>query len=282
MVVAARSGRELLGSVWVECGAPLDGAALTALIDGARTVALHLLRSRASADLERQVESELVIRLLEGAADATTARPLARALDVTLTLADDFFGARLLTGTANSASRANGTHHVVGAGPVAAGDVARTIGRTQDLPGGTRASGRAIEETGPFGTAAAVAHALVAAASVGRRGRAGDGATRARAAHGPGARIGRIHRARTAAAPHHHGRRGDVRAATAGTADGAAVRNAQHRNDAGLSPSAALAEARRTQGNELHLLVEQGAVARFTRHQQKRCAKQPSNPGQQA
>ena len=62
-----------MGSVWVECRAPLDGSALTALADGARTVALHLLRSRASADLERQVESELVIRLLEGTADAATA-----------------------------------------------------------------------------------------------------------------------------------------------------------------------------------------------------------------
>jgi hypothetical protein len=40
------------------------------LADGAHTVALHLLRSRASADLERQVESELVTRLLEGTADA--------------------------------------------------------------------------------------------------------------------------------------------------------------------------------------------------------------------
>jgi hypothetical protein len=73
MVVAVRSGRELLGSVWVECMAPLDGSAFTALADGARTVALHLLRSRASADLERQVESELVIQLLEGTADAATA-----------------------------------------------------------------------------------------------------------------------------------------------------------------------------------------------------------------
>ena len=73
MVVAVRSGRELMGSVWVACTAPLDGSALTALADGARTVALHLLRSRASADLERQVESELVIRLLEGTADAATA-----------------------------------------------------------------------------------------------------------------------------------------------------------------------------------------------------------------
>jgi hypothetical protein len=72
MVVAVRSGRQLMGSVWVACSAPLDGAARTALADGAHTVALHLLRSRASADLERQVESDLVIRLLEGSADAAT------------------------------------------------------------------------------------------------------------------------------------------------------------------------------------------------------------------
>jgi hypothetical protein len=73
MVAAVRSGRELMGSVWVACTSPLDGAALAALADGARIVALHLLRSRASADLERQVESELVIRLLEGADDAGAA-----------------------------------------------------------------------------------------------------------------------------------------------------------------------------------------------------------------
>ncbi|MFD0663808.1 PucR family transcriptional regulator [Thermocatellispora tengchongensis] len=72
MAVAVRAGRELLGSVWVTCDSPLTGARRDALADGARTVALHLLRSRASADLERQVESDLVIRLLEGAADAAT------------------------------------------------------------------------------------------------------------------------------------------------------------------------------------------------------------------
>lgn len=73
MVVAVRAGRELLGSVWVSCPTPLTGAARAALIDGAHTVALHLLRSRASADLERQVESELVIRLLEGTTDESAA-----------------------------------------------------------------------------------------------------------------------------------------------------------------------------------------------------------------
>lgn len=72
MVVAARAGRELLGSIWVTCAEPLPDPRRAALADGARMVALHLLRSRASADLERQVESELVIRLLDGAADATS------------------------------------------------------------------------------------------------------------------------------------------------------------------------------------------------------------------
>jgi PucR C-terminal helix-turn-helix domain len=72
MVVAARAGRQLLGSVWVSTPTPLQGRRLSALVDGAQTVAVHLLRSRASADLERQVESELVMRLLEGAADAAT------------------------------------------------------------------------------------------------------------------------------------------------------------------------------------------------------------------
>lgn len=73
MVVAVRSGRELMGSVWVACSEPLDEPARNALAEGAHTVALHLLRSQASADLERQVESELVFRLLEGSADSGTA-----------------------------------------------------------------------------------------------------------------------------------------------------------------------------------------------------------------
>ncbi|WP_424529592.1 PucR family transcriptional regulator [Sphaerisporangium viridialbum] len=70
MVVAVRAGRELLGSIWVECERPLSAERRTVLGDGAQAVALHLLRSRVSADLERQVESDLVIRLLEGTADA--------------------------------------------------------------------------------------------------------------------------------------------------------------------------------------------------------------------
>ncbi|MDG5485755.1 PucR family transcriptional regulator [Mycolicibacterium gadium] len=70
MVVAVRSGRELMGSLWVACRKPLVEPERSAMADGARTVALHLLRSRASADLERQVETELVLRLLDGSPDA--------------------------------------------------------------------------------------------------------------------------------------------------------------------------------------------------------------------
>lgn len=70
-VAAVRAGKEPLGSIWVTCDAPLDPTRIRVLTEGAHTVALHLLRSRVSADLERQIESELVIQLLEGTADAT-------------------------------------------------------------------------------------------------------------------------------------------------------------------------------------------------------------------
>ncbi|MGJ7908055.1 PucR family transcriptional regulator [Actinopolyspora sp. H202] len=71
-VTAVRAGRELLGSLWVTCQGPLPEQRRRILRESARTVALHLLRSRVSADLERQVESELVIALLEAAPDTTT------------------------------------------------------------------------------------------------------------------------------------------------------------------------------------------------------------------
>ncbi|GAB2838977.1 PucR family transcriptional regulator [Lentzea nigeriaca] len=74
LVAAVRAGRELLGSVWVEVTGPVDAARSAALVDGARTAALHLLRSRASTDLERQAEADLVIRLLEHPESSDVAR----------------------------------------------------------------------------------------------------------------------------------------------------------------------------------------------------------------
>lgn len=70
VVMAIRAGREVLGSIWVETSQPLSGPHQAALVEGARTAALHLLRTRARADLERQVESDLVMGLVEGSADA--------------------------------------------------------------------------------------------------------------------------------------------------------------------------------------------------------------------
>ncbi|MEU5692765.1 helix-turn-helix domain-containing protein [Actinosynnema sp. NPDC020468] len=74
LVAAVRAGRELLGSVWVEVDDDVDRAGRAALLDGARTAALHLLRARASADLERQAEADLVIGVLEGGVPANLAR----------------------------------------------------------------------------------------------------------------------------------------------------------------------------------------------------------------
>ncbi|MBB5433534.1 PucR family transcriptional regulator [Nocardiopsis composta] len=71
--VAVRVGREVLGSLWAVGDRPLDAVRRELLAEGARTVALHLLRTRVSADLERQVESDLVNRLLEGGTDPTEA-----------------------------------------------------------------------------------------------------------------------------------------------------------------------------------------------------------------
>ncbi|MEU0493061.1 helix-turn-helix domain-containing protein [Nocardiopsis sp. NPDC006139] len=67
--VPIRVGRELLGSLWAAGDTPLDAERARALSEGARTVGLHMLRARVSSDLERQVESESVIDLLEGSED---------------------------------------------------------------------------------------------------------------------------------------------------------------------------------------------------------------------
>ncbi|PSK93792.1 DNA-binding PucR family transcriptional regulator [Murinocardiopsis flavida] len=68
-VIAVRAGRELIGSIWVESEAPLTGPRAAALRAGATAAAQHMLRIRAGADLERRMESDCVIGLLEGSAD---------------------------------------------------------------------------------------------------------------------------------------------------------------------------------------------------------------------
>lgn len=76
MATAVRAGDEILGTIWVQEGSrPLDDEAENALLEAARIAALHLLRHRAGADLERGRRAELLRAALEGRAapDALTA-----------------------------------------------------------------------------------------------------------------------------------------------------------------------------------------------------------------
>jgi hypothetical protein len=83
LATAVRAGDEILGSVWVqEGGRSLGPEAEAALQEGARIAALHMLRHRSGADLERSRRAELLRAALDGriAPDA-----LAPVLQVTAT-----------------------------------------------------------------------------------------------------------------------------------------------------------------------------------------------------
>nr|WP_246407261.1 PucR family transcriptional regulator [Modestobacter versicolor] len=66
VAIAVRAGDEILGTIWAAVDAPLDAAREQSLVDSAKLVALHLLRMRAGADVERRLASELVATALEG------------------------------------------------------------------------------------------------------------------------------------------------------------------------------------------------------------------------
>jgi len=68
--IAVRAGDELLGSIWAVLGRPLDPKRAAALSEAATLVALHLLRVRAGADVERRLQTDLVGTALEGGAGA--------------------------------------------------------------------------------------------------------------------------------------------------------------------------------------------------------------------
>lgn len=71
--VAVRAGDELLGTIWAALIGPLDAAQEQVMVDAAKLVALHLLRMRAGADVERRLVSELVATALEGGPAAVDA-----------------------------------------------------------------------------------------------------------------------------------------------------------------------------------------------------------------
>jgi DNA-binding PucR family transcriptional regulator len=73
VAVAVRAGDEILGSIWAAVSEPLTADRTQALCDAARLVALHLLRVRAGADVERRLRADLLSTALEGGAAAREA-----------------------------------------------------------------------------------------------------------------------------------------------------------------------------------------------------------------
>ncbi|KDN22407.1 PucR family transcriptional regulator [Amycolatopsis rifamycinica] len=73
VAVAVRAGDEVLGSIWAAVREPLTEDRTRALRDAARVVALHLLRVRAGADVERRLRADLLSTALEGGAAAREA-----------------------------------------------------------------------------------------------------------------------------------------------------------------------------------------------------------------
>ncbi len=70
VAVAVRAGDEVLGSIWAVVREPLRADRAQAMCDAARLVALHMLRIRAGADVERRLRADLVSTALEGGAGA--------------------------------------------------------------------------------------------------------------------------------------------------------------------------------------------------------------------
>jgi DNA-binding PucR family transcriptional regulator len=73
VAVAVRAGDEILGSIWAAVPQPLSDERAQALRDAAKLVALHLLRVRAGADVERRLRADLVSTALEGGVGAREA-----------------------------------------------------------------------------------------------------------------------------------------------------------------------------------------------------------------
>ncbi len=71
--VAVRAGDEILGSIWAAAHEPLSAERSHALVDAAKLVALHLLRVRAGADVQRRLRADLVSTALEGGIGARDA-----------------------------------------------------------------------------------------------------------------------------------------------------------------------------------------------------------------
>lgn len=70
VALGVRAGDEILGSIWAAVRGPLSSERTQALRDAAKLVALHLMRLRAGADVERRLRADLVSTALEGGSGA--------------------------------------------------------------------------------------------------------------------------------------------------------------------------------------------------------------------
>lgn len=73
VAIAVRAGDEVLGSIWAAVPSSLSEERADALREAAKLVALHLLRVRAGADVQRRLRADLLSSALEGGAGAREA-----------------------------------------------------------------------------------------------------------------------------------------------------------------------------------------------------------------
>ncbi|MEO3927753.1 helix-turn-helix domain-containing protein [Micromonosporaceae bacterium B7E4] len=73
VAVAVHAGDEVLGSIWAAVREPLSAERTQALRDASKLVALHMLRIRAGADVQRRLRADLLSTALEGGAGANEA-----------------------------------------------------------------------------------------------------------------------------------------------------------------------------------------------------------------
>lgn len=73
VALAVRAGDEILGTIWAAVRTPLSAERTATFRDIGALVALHLLRERAGADVERRLRADLVATALEGGSGAAEA-----------------------------------------------------------------------------------------------------------------------------------------------------------------------------------------------------------------
>ncbi len=73
VAIAVRAGDEVLGSIWAAMDGEVTPERSAALQDSAKLVALHMLRVRAGADVQRRLRTDLVSTALEGGVGARDA-----------------------------------------------------------------------------------------------------------------------------------------------------------------------------------------------------------------